>query len=126
MERTVLLGALLTIYTIWLVVDLIKSKGKSMTKIMRRAAIFFAIAGWFMYLLYIGSPIIGGMNNSAFKIAISLGFLVMMGLFIAPHVHIEKGTPTYELIKGALIMVVVSIIALIILVSLGPDYINSL
>lgn len=40
MERTILLGVLLTIYTIWLVVDLIKSKGKSMTKIVRRATIF--------------------------------------------------------------------------------------
>nr|WP_320023956.1 hypothetical protein [uncultured Acetobacterium sp.] len=120
MERTVLLGALLTIYTIWLVADLIKSKGKSMTKIVRRATIFFAIAGWFMYLLYIGSPILGGMNSSAFKIAISLGFLVMMGLFIAPHVHVEKGTPTYELLKGAIIFMLIAVVAITILVVTRP------
>ncbi|MBI4858572.1 MAG: hypothetical protein HY818_17695 [Acetobacterium woodii] len=111
MERSVLLGVLLTIYTIWLVVDLIKSKGKSMTKIVRRATIFFTIGGWVMYLMYIGSPtIFGEMNSSAFKIAISLGFLVMMGLFIAPYVQIEKGTPTYEMLKGGIITLVLLIL----------------
>nr|WP_320023955.1 hypothetical protein [uncultured Acetobacterium sp.] len=110
MDRTILLGVLLTIYTIWLVVDLIKSKGKSLTKIMRRTAIFFAIAGWFMYLLYIDAPIFGEMNSSTYKIAISLGFLVLMGLFIAPHIQIEKGTPTYELLKGAIITIALLIL----------------
>ncbi|MBU4438987.1 MAG: hypothetical protein KJ779_05400 [Firmicutes bacterium] len=118
MERSILLGVFLTIYTIWLVVDLIKSKGKSMTKIVRRATIFFTIGGWVMYLIYIGSPtIFGEINSSAFKIAISLGFLVMMGLFIAPHVHVEKGTPTYELLKGCIIGITLVILYIIYLVN---------
>jgi hypothetical protein len=121
MERSILLGVLLTIYTIWLVVDLIKSKGKSMTKIVRRATIFFTIGGWVMYLIYIGSPtIFGEINSSAFKIAISLGFLVMMGLFIAPHVRVEKGTPTYEMIKGGIIFMLIAVVAITILVVTRP------
>jgi hypothetical protein len=118
MERSILLGVLLTIYTIWLVVDLIKSKGKSMTKIVRRATIFFTIGGWVMYLIYIGSPtIFGEINSSAFKIAISLGFLVMMGLFVAPHVRVEKGTPSYEMIKGGIITLALLILYLVYLVN---------
>lgn len=90
MEKAIIFGVLLTIYTIWLAFDLVRSRGKSKSKIMTRAAIFFAVAGWFMYLLSIGAPIVGAYNNSTFKIFISLGFLVIMGLFVAPHINLKK------------------------------------
>ena len=110
MEKSVIFGVLLTIYTEWLIMDLVRSRGKSLSKIMRRAAIFFAVAGWFLYLLSIGAPVVGAYNNSAFKIFISLGFLVIMGLFVAPHTNLKKGTPDYELVKGALLLVVATIL----------------
>jgi len=116
MEKSIIFGVLLTIYTIWLVVNLVRSRGKSLPKIMRRVAIFFAVAGWFMYLLYIGAPIVGAYNNSAFKIFISLGFLVIMGLFIAPHTNLKKGTPEYEMVKGGIILTLISVVAITILV----------
>ncbi|AWW27228.1 hypothetical protein DOZ58_11645 [Acetobacterium sp. KB-1] len=71
-----------------------------------------------MYLIYIGSPtIFGEINSSTFKIAISLGFHVMMGLFVAPHVHVEKGTPSYEMIKGGIITLALLILYLVYLVN---------
>ncbi|KNZ41001.1 hypothetical protein [Acetobacterium bakii] len=117
MEKSIIFGVLLTIYTIWLAFDLVRSRGKSKSKIMTRAAVFFAVAGWFMYLLYIGAPIVGAYNNSTFKIFISLGFLVIMGLFIAPHVNLKKGTPEYELIKGAIVTITLLIVFLIYIVN---------
>jgi|LGVE01.1.fsa_nt_gb hypothetical protein len=36
----------------------------------------------------------------------------MMGFFVAPHVYVEKGTPTYELLKGVIICLVISILSL--------------
>ncbi|KNZ43452.1 hypothetical protein [Acetobacterium bakii] len=126
MERSVVMVGALMLVTIWLVVDLIKNKGKSMTKIVTRATIFFIMGGWLLYLVLYGNLLANVPNNGVYQIFIAVASLVMVGLFVAPHVKVEKGTPTYELIKGALIMVVICIIALIILVSLGPEYINSL
>jgi hypothetical protein len=54
------LVGLLTIYTIWLIVELVRSSGKGLSKIMRRVVIFFAGAGWLMFLGYIGAPVLGG------------------------------------------------------------------
>jgi len=69
----------------------------------RSRRIVYVFAGYW-------APIIGAYNNSAFKIFISLGFLVIMGLFIVQNTNIKKGTPEYEMVKGALLLVVASIL----------------
>lgn len=110
MERSVVMVGALMLVTIWLVVDLIKNKGKNMTKIVTRATIFFIIGGWLLYLVLYGNLLANVPNNGVYQIFIAVAFLVMVGLFVAPHINLKKGTPEYEMVKGALLLVVATIL----------------
>nr|WP_320023957.1 hypothetical protein [uncultured Acetobacterium sp.] len=120
MEKSGLFFVIYAIYTVWLVVDLIKSKGQSMTKIVRRATIFFTIVGWLVYLVLYGNLVSSIPNYEVFQYIIGIAFMVMMWSFVAPHVHVEKGTPTYEMIKGGIIFILIAVVAITILVVTRP------
>jgi hypothetical protein len=116
-EKSGLFFVIYAIYTVWLVVDLIKSKGQSMTKIVRRATIFFTIAGWLVYFVLYGNLVSGIPNYEVFQYIVGIAFMVMMWSFVAPHVNVEKGTPTYEMIKGGIITLELLILYLVYLVN---------
>ncbi|KNZ43450.1 hypothetical protein [Acetobacterium bakii] len=115
MERSVVMVGALMLVTIWLVVDLIKNKGKSMTKIVTRATIFFIIGGWLLYLVLYGNLLANVPNNGVYQIFIAVAFLVMVGLFVAPHINLKKGTPEFQLIIGCIIFLLISAVAITIL-----------
>ena len=100
------------IYTVWLVVDLIKNKEKTMTKIVRRAIIFLTIFGWLMYFVLYGNLFSNVPNYEVFQYIIGIVFMVMMWSFVAQHTNLKKGTPEYEMVRGG-------IITLVLLVLLG-------
>lgn len=103
MGKLIFWGGLLTAYTIWLIVDLIKNKGKSMTKIMLRAVILFIIITGFLILVEFGIPMLSYFNNSAFIIIACVVLLVMIGLFVAPYTNIKKGSEDFKLLIGMLL-----------------------
>jgi len=113
MEKYLFWGGALIAVTIWVVIDLIKNKGKSMPKLVMRGTLFIILFTWFIYLVNMGFPILSYFDNSAFIIIACITFLVMIGLFVAPYTNIKKGTPEYELIKGAIITITLLIVFLI-------------
>jgi len=116
MENLIYWGGLLAAYTIWLIVDLIKNKGKSMTKIVRRAIIFLTISCWFVYLIFYGNLFSNTPNYEGFQYIVGIVFMVMMWSFVAQHVNIKKGTPEFQLIIGCILFLLISVVAITILV----------
>lgn len=117
MEKLVFLGGLLAIYAVWLVIDYIRNKGKSMPRVMLRAIILFFLIAGFLILVKADIPILINFDNSAFIIITCAVLLVMIGLFVAPYVNIKKGTPEFQLIIGVIGGTAILIVYLIYLVN---------
>lgn len=117
MEKYLFGGAALVAVTIWLVIDLIKNKGKSMPKLVLRGTIFIVLFTWFIYLVNMGVPILNYFDNSVFIIIACISFLIMIVLFVVPYVNIKKGTPEFQLIIGCIGGTALLIVYLIYLVN---------
>lgn len=120
MKKLVFLGGLLAIYAVWLVIDYIRNKGKSMPRVMLRAIILFFLIAGFLILVKADIPILINFDNSAFIIITCAVLLVMIGLFVAPHINLKKGTPEFQLIIGCIIFLLISAVAITILVVTKP------
>ncbi|MGV8907111.1 MAG: hypothetical protein ACOH15_10990 [Acetobacterium sp.] len=110
MENTLKMGILLIILSIWGVYQMFFGGEKNMSKILKTASLFFLTLLWIMFILGFNSSVLNNSANEMLELALPAVALALFGIFLAPYLPKPvKGTPLYEIYKGLIVLVIVSV-----------------
>ncbi len=111
MENTLYMGILLIICSIWGVYQMFIGGEKHMSKTLKIASLFFLALLWIMFILGFNSSVLNNSANEMLELALPAVALVLFGIFLTPYLPKPiKGTPLYEIYKGLILLVIISVL----------------
>lgn len=111
MENALHMGILLIICTIWVVYQMFFGGEKHISKNLKIASLFFLALLWIMFILGFNSSVSNNSVNDMLELALPAATLVLFGIFLTPYLPKPvKGSPLYEIYKGLIILVIISVL----------------